>query len=49
MKLKFNVKRFSGLLVLSNFSFITSETMGDYDLKIWYLRVTSPVVKQLKT
>ena len=35
--------------VLSNFPFATSETMGDYYLKTWYLRVTPRVAKRLKT
>ena len=35
--------------VLPNFSFTTSETMGDYYLQIWYIRVASRVAKQLKT
>ena len=35
--------------VLPNFLFTTSETMGDYYLQRWYIRVASLVVKQLKT
>ena len=35
--------------VLPNFPFSTSETMGDYYLKTWYIRVTSQVAEQLKT
>ena len=34
---------------LPNFPFTTSEVMGDYYLKTWYLRVESRVAKQLKT
>ena len=35
--------------VLSNFPFTTSETMGDYYLQTWYLRVASGVAKRFKT
>ena len=33
--------------VLPNFPFPTSETMGDYYLQTWYIRVASRVVKRL--
>ena len=33
--------------VSPNFPFITSETMRDYYLQIWYVRVTSRVVERL--
>ena len=32
-----------------NFLFTTSETMRDYYLKTWYIRVASRVAEQLKT
>ena len=35
--------------VLPNFSFTTSETMQNYYLYTWYLRVASRVAEQLKT
>ena len=35
--------------VLPNFPFTTSETMGDYYLKTWYIRVASRVAERLKT
>ena len=35
--------------VLPNFPFIASETMPDYYLKAWYIRVVSRVAEQLKT
>ena len=35
--------------VLPSFPFITSETMHDYYLKTWYIRVASWVDKRLKT
>ena len=35
--------------VLPNFPFTTSETMGEYYLYTWYIRVTSRVAKRLKT
>ena len=35
--------------VLANFHFTTSETMGDYYLETWYIRVVSGVAEQLKT
>ena len=35
--------------VLPNFLFTTSETMRDYYLWIWYLRVIERVAKRLKT
>ena len=35
--------------VLPNFSFTTSETMCDYYLQTWYIRVASRVAEQLKT
>ena len=35
--------------VLPNFPFTTSETMGDYYLETWYIRVASRVAEQLKT
>ena len=35
--------------VLLNFPFTTSETMGDEDLKTWYIRVASRVAERLKT
>ena len=34
--------------VLPNFPFTTSETMGDYYLQTWYIRVTSRVAERLK-
>ena len=34
---------------LPNFPLDTSETMGDYYLKTWYIRVTSQVAEQLRT
>ena len=42
-----NILRLSN--VLPNFPFTTSETMGDYYLQAWYIRVASRVVEQLKT
>ena len=41
-----NILRFFD--VLPNFYFTTSETMCDYYLPIWYIRVTSRVAKRLK-
>ena len=35
--------------VLPNFPLITSETMSDYYLQTWCLRVASGVTEQLKT
>ena len=35
--------------VLTNFPFTTSETMRDYYLQTWYIRVASRVAEQLKT
>ena len=35
--------------VLLNLSFTTSETMRNYYLQTWYIRVVSSVTKQLKT
>ena len=35
--------------VLPNFLFTTRETMGDYHLQRWYIRVASLVAKRLKT
>ena len=35
--------------VLSNFIFVTSETMGDYHLWTWHIRVLSGVAERLKT
>ena len=35
--------------VLPNFAFTTSETMGDYYLQTWYIRVASRVSERLKT
>ena len=34
---------------LTNFPFTTSETMGDYHLYTWYIRVASRVAEHLKT
>ena len=34
---------------LTNFPFTTSETMRDYYLQTWYIRVASRVVERLKT
>ena len=36
-------------VVLLNFSFNTSETMSNYYLQTWYIRVASRVAEQLKT
>ena len=36
-------------IVLQNFPFTTSETMGDYYLQTWYIRVASRVAKRIKT
>ena len=33
---------------LPNFSFTTSETMGDYYFKAWYIRVASRVAERFK-
>ena len=35
--------------VLPNFRFTTSETMGDYYLCTWYIRVVARVAERLKT
>ena len=35
--------------VLLNFPFTTSETIGDYYLQAWYIRVDPRVAQQLKT
>ena len=35
--------------VLPNFSFTISETMRDYYLLTWYIRVASPFAERLKT
>ena len=35
--------------LLPNFLFTTSETMDDYYLQTWYIRVTSPVAERRKT
>ena len=35
--------------VLPNFALTTNETMRDYYLKGWYIRVVSHIAKQLKT
>ena len=35
--------------VLPNFLFTTSETMRDYYLQTWHIRVASRVAKQLQT
>ena len=35
--------------VLINFTFTTSETMRDYYLQTWYIRVASRVVERLMT
>ena len=35
--------------VLPHFPFTKSETMSDYSLKTWYMRVSSRVAKLLKT
>ena len=35
--------------VLSNFPFTTSQTMCDYYLQTWYIRVASRVAEQLET
>ena len=35
--------------VLTNVPLTTSETMGDYYLQTWYIRVASRVVERLKT
>ena len=35
--------------VLSNFSLTISETMSNYSLKAWYIRVTSRVAERIKT
>ena len=35
--------------VLPNFPFTTSETMHDYYLKTWYIRVASRVAQRLKS
>ena len=34
--------------ILPNFPFITSETMHDYYLQTWYIRVASRVAERLK-
>ena len=34
--------------VLPNFPFITSQTMCDYYLQTWYIRITSRVTERLK-
>ena len=41
-----NILRFFD--VLPNFSLTTSETIHDYYLKTWYIRVASGVTEQLK-
>ena len=50
---EFNHNHFHNILklfdVLPNVAFITSETMGDYYLQTWCLRVASRVNEQLKT
>ena len=35
--------------ILPNFPFTTSETMRDYYLKTWYIRVAPRVAERLKT
>ena len=35
--------------VLTNVPLTTSETMGDYYLQTWYIRVVSQVAERLKT
>ena len=35
--------------VLPNFPFTTSETMGDYYLQTWYIRVAERAAERLKT
>ena len=35
--------------VLPNFRFTANETMGDYYIKAWYIRVASRVAKRVKT
>ena len=35
--------------ILPNFAFTTSETMDNYYLQRWYIRVASRVAKRLKT
>ena len=35
--------------VLTNFGFTTSETMRDYYLQTWYIRVASRVAERLRT
>ena len=35
--------------VLSNFPFTTSKTMGNYQLKAWYIRVAERVAERIKT
>ena len=44
---QFHILRLSD--VLPNFPFTTSETMGDYYLQTWYIRVALRVAGQLKT
>ena len=50
---KTNYNHFHNILklfdVLPNFPFTTSETMGDYCLKTWYIRVAERVAERLKT
>ena len=49
----FDHNRFHNILrlfhILSNFLFITSETMRDYYLRTWYIQVTLRVAEQLNT
>ena len=49
MKLPFTCDDFHKILrlldVLQNFPFTTSETMHDYYLYTWYIRVASPVAE----
>ena len=42
-----NILRFFD--ILPNFRFSTSETMPDYYLQTWYMRVASRVAESLKT
>ena len=43
----YNILRLFG--VLPNFPFTTSETMSDYYLQLWYIRVAKRVAERLKT
>ena len=36
-------------MFLPNFPFTTSETMGDYYLETWHMRVASRITERLKT